>query len=127
MSSFFSWAVWESWKIIWFEGVIIYFVCDKGQCELEPFSFVDNLYFYADKCHFFEEINLFVFPLNVLQVPILPGDAYASTMPCQLRVHLMIMKPVSKLLVYTGVIDKSSLSGLPKFDWMPIGTGRMGM
>ncbi|KAH8487695.1 hypothetical protein H0E87_026317 [Populus deltoides] len=60
-------------------------------------------------------------------VPIFPGDAYASTMPCQLRVHLMIMKPVSKLLVYTGVIDKSSLSGLPKFDWMPIGTGRMGM
>jgi hypothetical protein len=64
MLSFFSWAEWESWKIIWFERVIIYFVCDKGQCELEPFSFVDNLYFYADLCHFFLGNKLICFSLE---------------------------------------------------------------
>uniref|UniRef100_A0A6M2EJL4 Uncharacterized protein n=1 Tax=Populus davidiana TaxID=266767 RepID=A0A6M2EJL4_9ROSI len=87
MLSFFSWAVWESWKFIWFERVIIYFVCGK-----------DN-------------------------VPILPGDAYAINNALSADDY----ETCHKLLAHTGVVDKSSLSGFPKFDRMLIGTVRLGM
>jgi 6-phosphogluconolactonase len=76
---------------------------------------------------FFQEINLLVFPLNVLQVPILPGDAYAINNALSAEGAPDDYETCLKLLVHTGVVDKSSLSGLPKFDRMLIRTVWMGM
>ncbi|KAJ6867999.1 hypothetical protein NC651_033135 [Populus alba x Populus x berolinensis] len=56
-------------------------------------------------------------------VPILPGDAYAINNALSADDYETCLK----LLAHTGVVDKSSLSGFPKFDRMLIGTVRLGM
>uniref|UniRef100_A0A2K1XG47 Glucosamine/galactosamine-6-phosphate isomerase domain-containing protein n=1 Tax=Populus trichocarpa TaxID=3694 RepID=A0A2K1XG47_POPTR len=55
-------------------------------------------------------------------VPILPGDAYAINNALSAEGAADDYETCLKLLVHTGVVDKSSLSGLPKFDRMLIGT-----
>ncbi|KAJ6969596.1 hypothetical protein NC653_034204 [Populus alba x Populus x berolinensis] len=55
-------------------------------------------------------------------VPILPGDAYAINNALSADDYETCLK----LLAHTGVVDKSSLSGFPKFDRMLIGTGPVG-
>ncbi|KAJ6969601.1 hypothetical protein NC653_034209 [Populus alba x Populus x berolinensis] len=57
-----------------------------------------------------------------LLVPILPGDAYAINNALSADDYETCLK----LLAHTGVVDKSSLSGFPKFDRMLIGTGPVG-
>ncbi|KAJ6867998.1 hypothetical protein NC651_033135 [Populus alba x Populus x berolinensis] len=61
--------------------------------------------------------------LEIYLVPILPGDAYAINNALSADDYETCLK----LLAHTGVVDKSSLSGFPKFDRMLIGTVRLGM
>ncbi|KAJ6868004.1 hypothetical protein NC651_033140 [Populus alba x Populus x berolinensis] len=56
--------------------------------------------------------------LEIYLVPILPGDAYAINNALSADDYETCLK----LLAHTGVVDKSSLSGFPKFDRMLIGT-----
>ncbi|KAJ6868001.1 hypothetical protein NC651_033137 [Populus alba x Populus x berolinensis] len=58
--------------------------------------------------------------LEIYLVPILPGDAYAINNALSADDYETCLK----LLAHTGVVDKSSLSGFPKFDRMLIGTVR---
>lgn len=55
-------------------------------------------------------------------MPILPGDAYAINNALSADDYETCLK----LLAHTGVVDKSSLNGFPKFDRMLIGTGPVG-
>ncbi|KAJ6969595.1 hypothetical protein NC653_034204 [Populus alba x Populus x berolinensis] len=63
-----------------------------------------------------------VWELEIYLVPILPGDAYAINNALSADDYETCLK----LLAHTGVVDKSSLSGFPKFDRMLIGTGPVG-